>query len=365
MANGSVTSFLSAEGAVLTDPGELERALAFMWKQAGESATVGESKAAVSRVSLANLVVVGPADARDAPLQILGELAPQYPTRSIVLLINSAAPPQHQQVLASVSALCHLPRPGEPQVCAEQILLRCGPDQGDLDRTVLPLLEGDIPLMVWWTLDPGLCRPLRSTLLQHATRFICDAGPAGVAHLGELNSEAASCVVRDLGWYRIGRWRELLAGCFDTPPQQQFLRAVQRVRIEHAATVTGTVDAIWLAAFLAGQLDWRKPTFSDGIFRMRSEAQAIEVALAATRTEQEGIVSLTLAASEATFQASRRDGQLHIVEPHGQARSTSLPHLSCSQALADGLVGRHIDLAFERASLPARTIAAFVSRGSV
>jgi len=259
-------------------------------------------------------------------------------------------------VLASVSALCHLPRPGEPQVCAEQILLRCGPDQGDLDRTILPLLEGDIPVMVWWTLDLALCRPLLGALLQHATRFICDAGPDNVAQLGDLNCKRASCALRDLGWYRIQRWRELLAGCFDAPPQQQFLHGIQLVRIEHAATASGIADAIWLAAFLAGQLDWREPSFSDSVFKMRSNSKAVEVALVPSATVHEGIVALTLTAAGGVLEARCLDGQLRVLGPEGLTHVTPSPHLSRGQALANALVGRHVDRAFERASPTAVTV---------
>ena len=60
-----------------------------------------------------------------------------------------------RNVAAEVSALCHLPAPGLPQVCSERIVLRAGPQAGDLlPGAIRPLLEADLPFVLWWTDDP-------------------------------------------------------------------------------------------------------------------------------------------------------------------------------------------------------------------
>src|SRR5687767_5552335 len=117
----SFMGLLSPEGAVLTEPEQLERALAAMWEQAGEKATGNKESHTATRVCVANLIVVGRAADWDQLIKVLSELSPVYPTRTIVLLAEgeAATGANHEiagEVRASVSALCHVPQSGSPQV---------------------------------------------------------------------------------------------------------------------------------------------------------------------------------------------------------------------------------------------------------
>ena len=63
---------------------------------------------------------------------------------------------------------------------------------------------------------------------------------------------------RDLAWFGIGRWRELVAQFFDPPGCVDSFRRIRSVEIA-AETATGGVArvSVWLAAWLAGQLGWK------------------------------------------------------------------------------------------------------------
>ena len=103
----------------------------------------------MTRIVLANLVVAS--RLADAPRLdgVLDTLTTRYPCRAIVVLRTDEP---DRRVSAEVSALCHLPAPGLPQVCSERIVLRAGPRAVDLlPGAVRPLLETDLPFVLWWT----------------------------------------------------------------------------------------------------------------------------------------------------------------------------------------------------------------------
>ena len=126
---------------------------------------------------LANLVVFGqsadPARLRAA----LDTVTTRFPCRTIVVR-RSDEP--GRTVAAEVSALCHLPAPGLPQVCSERIVLRAGPQAGDLlPGAVRPLLEADLPFVLWWTDDPRSDESLFRDLGDECSRLILDLPDPG------------------------------------------------------------------------------------------------------------------------------------------------------------------------------------------
>jgi hypothetical protein len=379
------SNILTPDGETLRDPGQVERALAEMWKQAGAAATGDARQPAASRVCLANLIVVCAADRWDERLEVLGELSPLYPTRTIALLVQEQCTPGPEVVRASVSALCHVPQPGQPQVCCEQIVLRASRAQADdLHRTVLPLLESDVPVMVWWTLDPLPCGELLGSLAHESRRFIMDAGLLGTSYLPGIDSPA----VRDLGWYRIHRWRELIASMFDECGEAP-LRTIEEMVVEAGQPLTeGLEAAVWLIAFFGGQLGWQMsesaspapvkadsptrtaPTSSAGSARSSSAIEFTEsgsdeiasfvfehggrtVGVRIRRTAGEGLIGLSVRSNGNAFEARRDREELRIIvhEEHvcRVPRVVHLPRRRRSEALAAALAGRAVDAAFERA----------------
>ena len=83
----------------------------------------------LTRIVLANLVVEC-LDGNLASLEpVLATVVERFPCRTI-LLRGSVDPAR--KVTAEISALCHLPSPGQPQVCSERIVLHAGPNAVDL-----------------------------------------------------------------------------------------------------------------------------------------------------------------------------------------------------------------------------------------
>src|SRR3954453_13997117 len=118
MSEATSDAFLSGQG-IPVDLSKIDTALADLWGPAAEREGGPDLEhPAVTRVSLANLVV---ADLGGRPLfseDGLDTVGARYPCRALVLRRADAL---GRKVTAEVSALCHLPAPGLPQVCSERI----------------------------------------------------------------------------------------------------------------------------------------------------------------------------------------------------------------------------------------------------
>ena len=113
-------------------------------------------------------------------------------------------------VSAEVAALCHLPAPGLPQVCSERIVLKAGPGACDLlPGAVRPLLEANLPVVLWWTGDPRPVEPLFRGLAREATRVVLDLPDPGadVAALRLGLDPAVHEHARDSAWFAIAGQR--------------------------------------------------------------------------------------------------------------------------------------------------------------
>jgi glucose-6-phosphate dehydrogenase assembly protein OpcA len=190
--------------------------------------------------------------------EVIDTVVARYPCRAVVVRRDEAV---GRKVSAEISALCHLPAPGMPQVCSEHILLRSGRDGEELiPGAVRPLLEADLPVVVWWVGDPREAMDLYRELAQEANRVIADLPDTGAPP--EAVRAALDLTVnpydRDLAYFGITRWRELVAGFFDSIGQEAYLRRIKSVAITADAADAGPVPRIsaWLAGWLAGMLGW-------------------------------------------------------------------------------------------------------------
>src|SRR5215470_3829136 len=144
--NATSDAFLSGEG-VPVDLHDIETELTRLWGPAAERAggPVPEQPN-VTRIVLANLVVIGQSTDPARFREVLDTVTTRFPCRTIVVC-RSDEP--GRTVAAEVSALCHLPAPGLPQVCSERIVLRAGPEASSLvPGAVRPLLEADLPFVL-------------------------------------------------------------------------------------------------------------------------------------------------------------------------------------------------------------------------
>jgi glucose-6-phosphate dehydrogenase assembly protein OpcA len=256
-------AFLSGQGipVALRD---VEDELARLW---GPSATRADGPEiehpTVTRVSLANLVVVRLDNQNPGVDEALDTVVALHPCR-VILLRGNADPAR--RISAEVAAHCQLPAPGHPQVCSERIILGVGPNGHDLlPGAVRPLLESDLPMIVWWACDPRRDEVLRLNLADEASRMLIDLPDPGVDDpaLGEVLAPASGCeCTRDLAWFGTNRWRELVAQFFDAPGTSSSLRRLAHVEILIAVPHEARPARVgaWLAAWLAGRLKWMPKT---------------------------------------------------------------------------------------------------------
>jgi glucose-6-phosphate dehydrogenase assembly protein OpcA len=258
MPDTASDAFLKGQG-VSVDPRNIETELTRLWGPATEQVGGPEPENPhVTRIVLANLVVEGRLADLPRLTEVLDTVTARYPCRAIVL---DRTDDSERRVLAEVSALCHLPAPGLPQVCSERIVLSAGPKATDLlPGAVRPLLEADLPFVLWWTDNPCTDEALFRDLADKCSRLILDlpdpgADPAAIRF--GLNPQITP-YSRDSTWFGLTRWRELIAQFFDPPCHHDGLAWIDSVQIRALAPANGTPPrlAVWLAAWLAGQLGW-------------------------------------------------------------------------------------------------------------
>ncbi|APW61146.1 glucose-6-phosphate dehydrogenase assembly protein OpcA [Paludisphaera borealis] len=259
MAGSSSDAFLEGQGIPVDLP-RINTTLEQLWGPAAERIGGPELEHPnVTRIVLANLVVERLIPETDGLGPVLETVVAKFPCRTIVLR-ESDGP--ERKITAEVSAVCHLPDPGSPQVCSERIVLRAGPQALDLiPGAVRPLLEADLPLILWWTTDPTLHERLFHNLGEESSRILLDLPDPGASaaaiKLG-LDPAISSCS-RDSVWYGLAHWRELIARFFDSADHLETLRRIDSVQIEALSPDASTPPrlALWLASWLAGQLDWK------------------------------------------------------------------------------------------------------------
>ncbi|MDB5353532.1 MAG: Glucose-6-phosphate dehydrogenase subunit [Planctomycetota bacterium] len=259
MADTTTTdAFLSGQG-IPVDLTKIETALAALWGPAAEREGGPDLEhPSVTRVTLANLLVMDLGETPPKTDDVLDTVVARYPCRAIVVRRDDSL---GRKVSAEISALCHLPAPGMPQVCSERILLKAGREGFDLiPGAVRPLLEADLPLVLWWMGDPRVALPLFRELSGEANRAVLDLpdpsdDPEEVLAALDLSVNPFG---RDLAWFGITRWRELTAQFFDPVGEESILDGIRSVTIVAEAARAGSPPRVsaWFAAWLAGQLGW-------------------------------------------------------------------------------------------------------------
>jgi len=259
MAETSTDAFLEGRGIPVA-LSEVNSTLERLWGPAAEriGGPVLEDPN-VTRVVLGNLVVERLDPDVESLRQVLETVVARFPCRTIV--VRETNDPE-RRITAEVSAVCHLPDPGRPQVCSERIVLRAGPGSVDLiPGAVRPLLESGLPLILWWTTDPTRNERLFRSLADESFRILLDLPDPGASaaamKLGldpALNSRS-----RDAVWYGLAHWRELIAQLFDAPQHLETLGRINSVQVEVLSPDPSRPPrlALWLVAWLAGQLGWK------------------------------------------------------------------------------------------------------------
>ena len=295
----TVEQFLSGI-PVPVQPAAIERELAALWKPAEESAQADASHA-VARVCLANLIVVGPASTAAWQQEALRKLSARYPCRVLWSRLDTTS--DDTTLSAEVTALCHLPLPGQPQVCSEVILLTTGRGGArSLPSVVLSLLEPDLPVMVWWALPADAEPELFDAVCELADRVVVHWEPldSPVLRTASARPSLRLCLrpravnkATIMVWHTMSYWRELMAQFFDHPQLRGMLRDVGTVTVRYATSAgqpAATLPAALLAGWLAGQLQWkavRSNARADGVHAtFATDARTVEVKLLAQDTDK-------------------------------------------------------------------------------
>lgn len=253
-------AFLSGQG-IPVDLARVDDELARLWGPAAEREGGPDlDHPAVTRIAQANLIIGGLGADPGRIDGVLDSVVARYPCRAILLRQTAET---DRVVHAEVSAICHLPAPGLPQVCSERIVLHAGPEALDLfPGAVRPLLEPGLPVVLWWLGDPRAAEAVFRTLAEESTRLILDLPDSGT----DLDALRLALEVglnhfgRDTAWFGISGWRELIAQLFDPPGSAHTRSRIAKVEIhaQRASTNDPPRGAAWLLGWLAGQLGWQR-----------------------------------------------------------------------------------------------------------
>lgn len=229
MTRPSVTTIGSWDGERVT-VAEVEKAMSGLRRH--------EQRAAVRTSVLTLVAVVANEAAAEAALDIVYDLGPRHPSRTIVLVVDEGGGGSGEGLDASASV--HAIEVEGRAVCFEDVVLRVrGGARHHLDSVVEPFSLPDLPLVVW---VPSQLPAPGDPLLAIADRIVIDsravagAGAHGSGHenravLPRIQSLARRLPVSDLSWSRLAPWRSLLAGVFEGPVYQPFLREIEHVEV--------------------------------------------------------------------------------------------------------------------------------------
>ena len=252
------------------------------------------SRRQVTRASLFNLVSYSETDAaRDHATEVISALTSRHPCRAIVLLAQPTEPVD--ELTASITAHCHLAGGGQKQVCCEQIsIYAAGKSVSHLGTAVLPLLESDLPTVLWWNGNfleqPELFR--RLSAVSDRVLFDSSLWPSPRKHLADLSKTIAGnprTSFADLSWTRLNLWRRLAAEAFDEPHCRAALASVRRVEVVHGCGPGAALRALLLGTWVAAQLGW---TADESRARIQLKARKEDDATAV------GVVAFTIAGDD-------------------------------------------------------------------
>jgi glucose-6-phosphate dehydrogenase assembly protein OpcA len=304
MPNTGQLETFTAGVETAVDVAQIERQLHELWQLAAESEK-DPSQRQITRACLFNFIVLCETDAEAAHAsEVISTLTTDHACRAVVLL---AAPDAAQSELsAAISAHCHLAGTGHKQVCCEQIAIRAtGQSVAHVASAVLPLLESDLPTIVWWQGSFLRRIDLFRRLVSVSNRLIYDTSTwpdpqSQLADLARAIKEHPRCSFADLSWTRLGLWRKLAAEFFDEVHCRAELTCVHAVEITHGRGPGAALRALLYGSWVAAQLGWPVAEAKSRIhLSERDDNDATSV----------GILSAALKTDDATFSIRKNYGE--------------------------------------------------------
>ena len=304
MPNNAQLETFTAGVETVVDVAQIERQLHELWQLAAESEK-DPSQRQITRACLFNFIVYCETDEESAHAsEVISTLTSHHPCRAIVLLAKPDV--ASAELSASISAHCHLAGTGQKQVCCEQIAIHAsGPGVVHLGAAVLPLLESDLPTVIWWQGDFLKRIDLFRRLVAVADRVIYDTSAwtdpqSQLAALARRITEHPRCNFVDLSWTRLGLWRRLTAEFFDEPGCRTELSQIRAVDIVHGRGPGASLRALLFGSWIAAQLNWPVAGAREKIhLSAREDRDATSV----------GILSITIKTGDATFSIRKNFGE--------------------------------------------------------
>lgn len=219
VSDQSVTTIGSWEADDVT-VGQVEAALSGLRRH--------EQRAAVRTSVLTLIVVVDDQAEADAALEVVHDLGPRHPSRTVALIVGDDSSSQSG---VDAAASVHAVERQGTAICYEDVVLRVrGRARYHLDSVVEPFTLPDLPIVVWMPAHlpaPGDPLLLAADAIVVDSRAIPEAGDV----LRRISLLARRLPVTDLSWIRLAPWRSLLAGLFEGGVNRPFLDGVQRVEV--------------------------------------------------------------------------------------------------------------------------------------
>jgi glucose-6-phosphate dehydrogenase assembly protein OpcA len=305
-------------GGVATevDVAGIERQLAELWQMAAGTET-DAARRQITRASLFNLVTVCETEQdRDTATEVIRALTSRHPCRAIVVLADTAG--GASELSASISAHCHLAGGAQKQVCCEQISVNArGDGVARLIGVMLPLLESDLPVVLWWRGNFLSRRQLFDRFVAVADRVMFDTSmwPAAQVDLGALAAmieQSPRVNFADLSWTRLSLWRRMTAEAFDEPTCAQQLAGVDAVCVIHGTGPGARLRGLLFASWVAAQLDWPAGDAARCIkLEAREDTDATSV----------GMISIELRSTAGSFVVRKNYGERTAIA------TVTLPHV--------------------------------------
>ncbi|MCZ7567835.1 MAG: glucose-6-phosphate dehydrogenase assembly protein OpcA [Ardenticatenaceae bacterium] len=375
MTDGTNTPFDGDRVSV--SMGDIEVALAQMWREAGEA-----TGPQVVHTRVLNLLICTEGEANAQALtEAIAALPARHPARTILLV---AGDPEEPETLdAWIEMHCQIALGGRQQLCGEQISIHATGDAVNrLPSAALPLLLPDLPVVVYWREPLDRERALLHPLARLADRIILDSGLARdslavVRRLPAILDRYPGASIGDIIWARLTPWRELTAQLFDAQDLRPYLDTITAVDLTYGqdGEPLHVTQACFYLGWLVSCLNWAVETAIqvEGAGRvsvqLRSQHGRIAVRLEPGERFDElpdSLVGLVIHADgepPARFEIVRADdrvcaiSRVRLGEREILERVVTLPDLSEIASLSQELDQMVRDRTFEQAVRAAATIA--------
>ena len=314
------------------NPVAVERALSQMLRKLAPPSEDGQEHPPARASVLSLIVRAADAEQGEQAMAMLGQLVEHYPSRTLMLTVDPAAPDSGLDAWASVYCLLHLA--GSALVCFEQVRLAArGATAHHLASVAEPLLIPDLPVYLWWLGDPPTPG---DNLLSLCDRLIVDTSQCEegmLARVAELVTVLPPrTAVADLAWTALRPWREALASLFDPPETRVYQRSLQSVRVEYVPCSSPSRPLL-LLGWLASSLGWQVASRAEGaaedslVVSFSAGAGSVEATLKAVPPSPEakpGGVAGVLLSSE--YEGRAASFAVTLGKPEGSAiLHTALP----------------------------------------